>query len=205
VREDESVSLGWCFWHKGCFGCLICGQPINLDVWLAAEPADRYKASGHLVDEMEEILNNRVEKSHAVEIDEVPTCKHCTASLEKTRIYRDEVELFLAKSTVRRRDGGVGDARWDKLRRANSVDINTGRQLISRRGGASESSTGSDGHLRSGSSVSCFEDGMHRCNIWLTQLRVGRYAPIDFDTARHPQILLRARMAAVRHITTLIR
>jgi hypothetical protein len=23
ARGDEVVSLGWCFWHWGCFGCLV--------------------------------------------------------------------------------------------------------------------------------------------------------------------------------------
>ncbi|PHH69739.1 hypothetical protein CDD80_6526 [Ophiocordyceps camponoti-rufipedis] len=25
VRGDECVSLGWCFWHRACYGCLLCG------------------------------------------------------------------------------------------------------------------------------------------------------------------------------------
>jgi hypothetical protein len=36
VRGEEVVSLGWCFWHRGCFGCLICGTsldpPIEVEV-----------------------------------------------------------------------------------------------------------------------------------------------------------------------------
>ncbi len=28
VRGDEVVSLGWCFWHWGCFGCLVCGGKL---------------------------------------------------------------------------------------------------------------------------------------------------------------------------------
>ncbi|KAK7753496.1 hypothetical protein SLS62_004571 [Diatrype stigma] len=26
VRADECVSLGWCFWHRACYGCLLCGS-----------------------------------------------------------------------------------------------------------------------------------------------------------------------------------
>jgi hypothetical protein len=29
VRGDEVVSLGWCFWHRGCFGCLMCRTRMN--------------------------------------------------------------------------------------------------------------------------------------------------------------------------------
>lgn len=25
-RGDECVSLGWCFWHRACYGCLLCGS-----------------------------------------------------------------------------------------------------------------------------------------------------------------------------------
>lgn len=28
VRGDECVSLGWCFWHRACYGCLVCGCRI---------------------------------------------------------------------------------------------------------------------------------------------------------------------------------
>jgi hypothetical protein len=27
-RGDECVSLGWCFWHKACYGCLLCGSRL---------------------------------------------------------------------------------------------------------------------------------------------------------------------------------
>jgi hypothetical protein len=30
VRGDEVISLGWCFWHRGCFGCLVCGARVDL-------------------------------------------------------------------------------------------------------------------------------------------------------------------------------
>merc|ERR1712225_141435 len=30
VRGDEVVSLGWCFWHRGCFGCLLCGTRLDV-------------------------------------------------------------------------------------------------------------------------------------------------------------------------------
>ncbi|KAK1779268.1 hypothetical protein QBC45DRAFT_486040, partial [Copromyces sp. CBS 386.78] len=25
-RGEECVSLGWCFWHRACYGCLLCGS-----------------------------------------------------------------------------------------------------------------------------------------------------------------------------------
>lgn len=29
IKGDEVVSLGWCFWHRGCFGCLMCGVRLE--------------------------------------------------------------------------------------------------------------------------------------------------------------------------------
>ena len=26
VRGEECVSFGWCFWHRACYGCLLCGN-----------------------------------------------------------------------------------------------------------------------------------------------------------------------------------
>lgn len=31
VRSEEAVSLGWCFWHRHCFGCLICGDRLKIE------------------------------------------------------------------------------------------------------------------------------------------------------------------------------
>lgn len=27
-RGSECVSLGWCFWHRACYGCLLCGSQL---------------------------------------------------------------------------------------------------------------------------------------------------------------------------------
>ena len=32
MRGDEAVSLGWCFWHRACFGCLVCGVGLPVPV-----------------------------------------------------------------------------------------------------------------------------------------------------------------------------
>lgn len=26
MRATECISLGWCFWHRACYGCLLCGS-----------------------------------------------------------------------------------------------------------------------------------------------------------------------------------
>ncbi|KFY04445.1 hypothetical protein O988_00781 [Pseudogymnoascus sp. VKM F-3808] len=48
VRCDEAVSLRWCFWHRCCFGCLICGTRLRPQ-----------------------------EGEGAVELDEIPVCEGC--------------------------------------------------------------------------------------------------------------------------------
>jgi hypothetical protein len=143
VRGDEVVSLGWCFWHAGCFGCLICGKRLHLDDWalrvdangklkedatqhegVHADPRHLKRAfSGNqFLDDICQINRNRSKRPKAVELDVIPACKNCDEMLADTGAYRLEVEGFLGKSNVSRNDGGLAEARWDRLKVARDVD-----------------------------------------------------------------------------------
>ncbi len=117
------MSLGWCFWHRGCLGCLICSQPINIneDLLMLDEelPPSSAKTGNRMKDQMEEVRGGRLgrkRKAQAIELDEVPVCHACDAMLVETGAHRDEVGMFLAREHVGQRDGGLGKQRWKMLR-----------------------------------------------------------------------------------------
>ncbi|KAK4169494.1 hypothetical protein QBC43DRAFT_251843, partial [Cladorrhinum sp. PSN259] len=96
-RGEECVSLGWCFWHRGCYGCLFCGSKV-----LA-------RGVG-----LGELYEDYGEGEKAREIEEVPVCAHCLVDLEGVD------EEGMVKRAVRRVEKGGGDgglvrARWDDL------------------------------------------------------------------------------------------
>lgn len=125
------MSLGWCFWHRNCFGCLICGKRLRLadtegvddqEDWETKRWGDHIgqaiKTGNRFRDEMEHVRSQRVRKPKAVELDEVPICGGCDDMLVETGACRHEVELFLGKGNVSQHDGGLSDARWDRLKQS---------------------------------------------------------------------------------------
>ena len=130
VRGDEVVSLGWCFWHRGCFGCLICGQPVELDFQELEANLGHSRGRGasfranktgnKMKDEIEEVRQGRKRKAMAVELDEIPVCRGCDTMLVETGAHREEVGMFLGRGNVSQHDGGLGEARWKRLRRTNT-------------------------------------------------------------------------------------
>jgi len=60
-RGQACVSLGWCFWHWGCYGCLFCG--------------DRRVVIGRTVSQV-------WDEQKVVEVQEVPVCEGCLGDVE---------------------------------------------------------------------------------------------------------------------------
>lgn len=79
--------MGWCFWHRHCFGCLVCGTRLRI-------------GEG---------------EGRAVELDDIPVCEGCDDALLDGGEDRDRVGLGLGRENVDRRDGGLGRARWERL------------------------------------------------------------------------------------------
>jgi len=105
VRGDEVISLGWCFWHRSCFGCLVCGSPLSLpDVkdlsawgsawchWVGGQNGK--KGSGRT----------------GIELESVPLCRVCEREMEK-----EEEGTVLEKGlqNVSGFDGGLSRERLD--------------------------------------------------------------------------------------------
>ncbi|OIW33001.1 hypothetical protein CONLIGDRAFT_160864 [Coniochaeta ligniaria NRRL 30616] len=107
-RGEDCVSLGWCFWHKSCYGCLICGN--------------RMVAHGMTVKEVftDEVEHEDVGGRHgleavrgrAKEVDEIPLCAHCyVESGAEEMDSRNVVNRALRRMDYR--DGGLNRKRYE--------------------------------------------------------------------------------------------
>ncbi|KAI1102974.1 hypothetical protein F4804DRAFT_353271 [Jackrogersella minutella] len=102
-RGDECVSLGWCFWHRACYGCLFCGAKSVVTAPSIAELFSDDEDDGAVG---EGVCAGR-------EISEVPTCASCVVECEiDFTNERDVVQSAL--HTVDRTDGGLARKRWEK-------------------------------------------------------------------------------------------
>ncbi|RKF56824.1 hypothetical protein GcC1_193012 [Golovinomyces cichoracearum] len=102
VRGDDVVSLGWCFWHRSCFGCLICGMRIAL-------PRNENDSEVNA----EDLIGNRhILNRIGIELNSVPLCEFCQIETggedEKQILERGLV-------TVSMFDGGVSRQRFELL------------------------------------------------------------------------------------------
>ncbi|RKF63129.1 hypothetical protein OnM2_027028 [Erysiphe neolycopersici] len=102
VRGDEVVSLGWCFWHYSCFGCLVCGMQISV-------PKNE-KSSKISSDEFNRDLNDSGRRG--VELENVPLCHFCQIEMEGEE--KDQL-VERALVTVSMFDGGLSRQRFEYL------------------------------------------------------------------------------------------
>lgn len=97
-RGEECVSLGWCFWHRACYGCLLCGSQ------------DIYQGKT-LVD----LFDTDAEGGREVEIP--PLCAYCAVEAEVDEVD-EEATLRKGMQRVERYDCGLSEARSQKAKRA---------------------------------------------------------------------------------------
>lgn len=98
LREDECVSLDWCFWHPACYGCLLCGSrricagvPVHA-LFGCGEGAGRgWSGQG--------------------ELTEPPLCAMCVVEVESAGLD-DEGVVRRGLRRVSMVDGGVSRERW---------------------------------------------------------------------------------------------
>lgn len=108
-RGDECVSLGWCFWHRACYGCLMCG--------------DRRVVEGF---SLEQIFNGQdAEGSGGREVDEVPLCARCVEKAGPD-VRADEEHLIpMALGRVERFDGGLSRRRWEARQQSQHLVVSS--------------------------------------------------------------------------------
>ncbi|ROV89534.1 hypothetical protein VSDG_08537 [Cytospora chrysosperma] len=100
-RGDECVSLGWCFWHRSCYGCLVCGDPrVARGVTVGELFADGDDGG------------DGADGSKGREVDEVPLCGKCAGEVARDRAG-DEQLVPMALGRIDRFDGGLSRRRWE--------------------------------------------------------------------------------------------
>ena len=98
VRGNDVVSLGWCFWHRLCFGCLVCNTPLAPPLPCSASPMERMCRN---VDPDEDDAENSGKRCGAassrctgVELDSIPLCPDCEKQDENQEIAAEYTPDF---------------------------------------------------------------------------------------------------------------
>lgn len=103
IRGDDVVSLGWCFWHRGCFGCLICGTKLRISDLNEDCTQSNYDACAG--------------NTAGVELNEIPLCEVCEVETVGERRI-DVLERGL--DNISRFDGGLSRDRLNMLSEDNN-------------------------------------------------------------------------------------
>lgn len=135
VRGEEVVSLGWCFWHRSCFGCLLCGTGLD--------PPMEDKREGvelHSIDEDDSDYRNdpdsgykdrlgreRTQRQRSVELVSIPLCAWCDNATDG--LYDAQV-LKIGLQNITKKDGGLSRSRLDIQRKTMFGDTTPLRQSI---------------------------------------------------------------------------
>ncbi|KAF7948970.1 hypothetical protein EAE96_008148 [Botrytis aclada] len=110
VRGDEVVSLGWCFWHRGCFGCLLCGVRLGEKVLRECE-SECENGRGRYGNTGEDGCGDR---GRGTELDKIPLCEWCETET-KIKGYGEKKVLERGLENVTKSDGGLTRCRLEKL------------------------------------------------------------------------------------------
>lgn len=153
ARGDECVSLGWCFWHRACYGCLLCGSKlIGKGVPLAGLFADQESTDDEdLETSTDEEKRVYLGTKKGREIDQIPLCANCMAEVDIDHLdERSVVQKGLRRTD--QADGGMSRRRWegshwgrDKASGSKEVSSShqkSGRQRKPHRGSHSRSAYG---------------------------------------------------------------
>lgn len=119
------VSLGWCFWHRGCFGCLVCATRLEVPATNAGRVCSDCETRG--VDKKgewgkwdgsgDELDTQKSSRCIGVELEEIPLCNVCkveTAGESSDRVLERGLE------SVTRFDGGMSRNRLDLMAEAKT-------------------------------------------------------------------------------------
>jgi hypothetical protein len=102
---EECVNLGWCFWHRGCFGCLFCGGKE-----LAQEVLPE-------VGGVEDGIWFGSGKGWRIEIEVMPLCEPCLVEVEGEGGHAALDKAAVAEMAVARVgsvDGRLARERWER-------------------------------------------------------------------------------------------
>jgi hypothetical protein len=122
VRGDEVVSLGWCFWHRGCFGCLICRTRINIP-----QSPNHSPEWGKWDGAEDDGIGRR--RTVGIELDTIPLCNVC--SVETAAESQGQV-LERGLECVTLFDGGLSRDRLDMLTDERESEVTLARRRLMR-------------------------------------------------------------------------
>lgn len=101
-RGDECVSFGWCFWHRACYGCLLCG---SRRICSGVPPRALFRDDA---DGPEDAGDRR---TRGREVREPPLCAVCMVDVEMDGLS-DEAVVRKGLWRVDAADGDVTNKRW---------------------------------------------------------------------------------------------
>lgn len=131
LRGEDLVSLGWCFWHRACFACLLCKAPLSLDIWqLLAKESDEWmerEAAHKVTQETIPVNEGKASTNHwqsklkdggvpverrtvrpgAIELEKVPLCADC----ERKELPHRSQRQLMGQVTKSLDDGGLSISR----------------------------------------------------------------------------------------------
>lgn len=102
-RGDDCVSLAWCFWHRSCYACLLCG-------------------SGNVVRgvKVRELFEDG-EAGKAREVEEIPLCAQCFVETEAVISSGPTTVVENALRRMEYSDGGLARRRWENQHKGAGV------------------------------------------------------------------------------------
>ncbi|KAG6108543.1 hypothetical protein E4U13_006396 [Claviceps humidiphila] len=104
LREADTVSLGWCFWHRSCYGCLLYGSR-KLCTGVLDSANTRTEANSTNQDATDE------GQKRGVEMLQAPLCTLCAVECEIDSLDEHGIrQRGLKRIDVV--DGGVTRRRW---------------------------------------------------------------------------------------------
>jgi hypothetical protein len=90
VKGEEVINLGWCFWYKACFGCLLCGTALDQPTknrcddeelyWIDEDDSDNREDlnSGYI----NKLSRGRTQRQRGVELVRIPLCSWCDHAMD---------------------------------------------------------------------------------------------------------------------------
>ena len=107
VRGDEVVSLGWCFWHRGCFGCLICRTQMSVPRLGTREEFNHTAEWGRWDGSEDNEFGRR--RGVGIELDNIPLCNVCSV---ETAVESQYQVLERGLECISECDGGLSRNRY---------------------------------------------------------------------------------------------
>ena len=116
-RGCDCVSLGWCFWHRGCYGCLLCGnRRVAVGVTVAGLFDGEHEGEKQEREESGEQTGYENDgASRAREVDEVPLCAHCAVEVEGQQLGEEGIVQKALDRGEKMAGGGLSRLRWDRM------------------------------------------------------------------------------------------